>query len=205
MSIKCELERKLAKVFGGLGFNADLAVASVGGIAGVDFQCNACFSLAKTLNANPNEIAQKIAAGFNANNAEFAEAAAQNGFINFTLQNTVLRETAAEIINARRLPLATIQKQTVFFDYGGANVAKELHIGHLRSPIIGEALKRVFEAFGCKTIMPTKHTEVAVIIINSFMFLLVCGIGSSRAVVLFGVGCCGGLFVSNFIRVVHAF
>ena len=50
------------------------------------------------------------------------------------------------------LPLAAQQPRTIFFDYGGANIAKELHIGHLRSPIIGEALKRVFQAFGHKTI-----------------------------------------------------
>jgi arginyl-tRNA synthetase len=108
--------------------------------------------LAKQTAANPNEIAGKIADSFNLGNKKFATASVKNGFINFVLQNAVLQDIAAEIMNTKKLPLAEMQKKTIFFDYGGANVAKELHIGHLRSPIIGEALKRTFEAFGCTTI-----------------------------------------------------
>lgn len=117
-----------------------------------DFQCNTAFALAKQQHQNPNAIATQIAAEWNKQATDLATATVIGGFINFTLSNRQLQAVAEYVIQNQHLPLASQTPRTVFFDYGGANTAKELHIGHLRSPIIGEALKRVFQAFGHKTI-----------------------------------------------------
>ena len=120
-----------------------------------DFQCNTAFTLAKVQHQNPNVIATQIAEQWNAQNTDLATASVIGGFINFTVNDLQWQKLAEFIINNKKLPLPTQTPRTVFFDYGGANTAKELHIGHLRSPIIGEALKRVFQAFGHQTIAGT--------------------------------------------------
>ena len=120
-----------------------------------DFQCNTAFTLAKAQRQNPNVIATQIAEQWNTQNTDLATASVIGGFINFTVNDLQWQKLAEFIINNKKLPLPTQTPRTVFFDYGGANTAKELHIGHLRSPIIGEALKRVFQAFGHQTIAGT--------------------------------------------------
>ncbi|MCQ2381864.1 MAG: arginine--tRNA ligase [Clostridia bacterium] len=117
-----------------------------------DFQCNSAFSLAKQLHKSPIAIANEIADKWNQQYTNLATATAVNGFINLTISDQELTTMAEYVTNNHLLPLAKQAPRTVFFDYGGANIAKELHIGHLRSPIIGEALKRVFQAFGHRTI-----------------------------------------------------
>jgi len=117
-----------------------------------DFQCNTAFTLAKQQHQNPAVIANQITEQWNQQAADLATATAVGGFINFTLTVQQLRVIAEYVTQKNLLPLAKQTPRTVFFDYGGANIAKELHIGHLRSPIIGEALKRTFQAFGHHTI-----------------------------------------------------
>jgi arginyl-tRNA synthetase len=114
-----------------------------------DYQCNAVFALAKERGCNPLELATQIAANFKSTVATCAAVAP--AFLNFRVQNSTLENHAQEILKSGKLPTQTTPPRTVFFDYGGANIAKELHVGHLRSPIVGEALKRVFEALGHKT------------------------------------------------------
>ena len=146
MNIKQTLEQRLQQI-------EPTATLSVSEKA--DFQCNSSFALAKQKHQNPSVIADQIAAQWNQQAADLATATAVNGFINFTLTNQQLQAVAEFVIKNQRLPLPAQTPRTIFFDYGGANIAKELHIGHLRSPIIGEALKRVFQAFGHKTIAGT--------------------------------------------------
>ena len=117
-----------------------------------DFQCNTAFALAKQRQQNPAMIASQLAEQWNQQASDLATVTTVGGFMNFTLNDEQLAKIANFVIDNQRLPLPTQTPRTIFFDYGGANVAKELHIGHLRSPIIGEALKRVFQAFGHKTI-----------------------------------------------------
>ena len=64
-----------------------------------------------------------------------------------------LNEFSNFVLNDENVGIEKVEKpRLVFFDYGGANVAKELHVGHLRSPIVGESLKRVHIALGDKTL-----------------------------------------------------
>lgn len=143
MNIKQILEQRLQQI-------EPTATLSVSEKA--DFQCNVAFLLAKQRQQNPHEIANQIVVQWNQNASDLATATAVNGFINFNLTDQQLQIIAEFVTKNRRLPLPQQKPRTIFFDYGGANIAKELHIGHLRSPIIGEALKRVFQAFGHKTI-----------------------------------------------------
>ncbi len=146
MNLKQSIEQRLQQI-------EPTATLSVSEKA--DFQCNTAFALAKQQHQNPNVIATKIAEQWNQQAADLATATTAGGFINFTLTDQQLRAVADFVVSNHKLPLPTQTPRTIFFDYGGANIAKELHIGHLRSPIIGEALKRVFQAFGHRTIAGT--------------------------------------------------
>ena len=121
--------------------------------AGVDFcdyQCNAAFAIAKERGCKPIDVANEIVAKFK---SKIATAVAHpSGFVNISLTDDALNDMADDVIKVKKLPLPRQKRQTVFFDYGGANVAKQLHIGHLRAPIVGEALKRVYTALGHHTI-----------------------------------------------------
>ena len=117
-----------------------------------DYQYNGAFKLAKVLHNSPINIANEIVNKLS-NNSLFKEVTNVNGFVNMTLSDSALVEYVNEVIND--FDINTYKEntnETIFLDYGGANVAKALHAGHLRSPNIGEALKRLCEAVGYKTI-----------------------------------------------------
>lgn len=121
-----------------------------------DFQTNIAFSLAKINKNSPIYIANQIVDSLKnlINDIEFF--AVNPGFINFKLSFNFLENYFNNInFNKDLLPNPTNNGDLVVFDYGGANVAKQLHIGHLRSPIIGESLKRLYNLFGFKTISDT--------------------------------------------------
>jgi arginyl-tRNA synthetase len=121
-----------------------------------DYQCNAAFKIAKDTNRKAGEVANELCAKFAPLLGEIATVSAhQSGFVNLILTPKSVQKQAKNIIQTGVLPLKSVQKRVIFFDYGGANIAKQLHIGHLRSPIIGEALKRVFKAFGHTTVSDT--------------------------------------------------
>jgi len=125
---------------------------------GVDYQCNDCFALFKKLDKNmswvsPFDLAESISKNFK---SEFTEInVSKPAFLNFRIKNSQLVKIAKDINKNGKLQLENQEKQTVFFDYGGANIGKELHAGHLRTIIVGEALIRVYNAFGHDTIADT--------------------------------------------------
>ena len=113
-----------------------------------DFQCNGCFSLAKKYGKAPLAIAEEIVSAIQEND-EFEFNAVKPAFINIKLTNKALSSVANEYAQDPLGGLKThSQKQKVILDYGGANVAKALHIGHLRPAIIGESLKRLYKIMG---------------------------------------------------------
>ncbi|MEC7795955.1 MAG: arginine--tRNA ligase, partial [Pseudomonadota bacterium] len=115
-----------------------------------DFQSNGALAAAKALKANPRELAGKIAERLGAD-ARFASVeVAGPGFINLKIADAVLAERAAEVAaDAEHAGAAVVaDPRKVVIDYGGPNVAKPMHVGHLRSAIIGESLKRLFRFRG---------------------------------------------------------
>lgn len=124
-----------------------------------DYQYNGAFKLAKIMHKSPMVIADEIVNKLK-NNDMFKEVSNVNGFINITLSDKALIDYINEIVNNFDINTFKINTdETIFLDYGGANVAKALHAGHLRSPNIGEALKRLCEAVGYKTISDVHYGD----------------------------------------------
>ncbi len=117
-----------------------------------DYQSNFAMIVCKDLGQKPFEIAQNIVDNIEKDeNLDFL--VAMPGFINVKVSNELLSSFANETLNDKNLGVEQVKNpRLVFFDYGGANVAKELHVGHLRSPIIGEALKRLHQVMGDKVL-----------------------------------------------------
>ena len=124
-----------------------------------DYQYNGAFKLAKIIHKSPMIIADEIVSKLKDNDM-FKEVSNVNGFINITLSDKALIDYLNEIVNNFDINTFKINTdETIFLDYGGANVAKALHAGHLRSPNIGEALKRLCEAVGYKTISDVHYGD----------------------------------------------
>ena len=117
-----------------------------------EYQCNGALAAAKAYHCAPIQIAQKVVEELDAQDFSLAEAV-MPGFINLRLSGSFL---AGYLEQMRTAPDFGVEKsgtgKTVVVDYGGANVAKPLHIGHLRPAIIGESLKRLHKFMGYNTI-----------------------------------------------------
>jgi arginyl-tRNA synthetase len=118
-----------------------------------DYQTNAALVLAKQRGENPRAVAQKIIDHLNV--AEWSEAPtiAGAGFINFTLKPVTVAAQAAELLRDDRLgvPLAEMSHRIVI-DFGSPNVAKPMHVGHIRSIVLGDALARIAKFLGHEVI-----------------------------------------------------
>ena len=114
-----------------------------------EFQCNGAMPAAKTAHKAPIQIANEVIAQLKGSDLfSFCEAVAP-GFINLRVSDTALTEHLEQMRISDRLGVPGEHKaRTVVLDYGGPNVAKPLHIGHLRSAIIGESIKRIYRYFG---------------------------------------------------------
>lgn len=114
-----------------------------------DFQSNGALAAAKALKANPRELAARVAERLAADPRLSSVEVAGPGFINMKLSNAALAQRAAEVAADDELAGASrVEPRKVVIDYGGPNVAKPMHVGHLRSAIIGESLKRLFRLRG---------------------------------------------------------
>lgn len=134
------------------GYNDKLSVTFSNMPKLCDFQCNDCFSLAKKYGKNPFDIAEDIVKNIE-NNEDFEFSAVRPAFINIKLTDKKLSQIGNEFLKDERGGVPKHEhSQKVIMDYGGANVAKALHVGHLRSPIIGESLKRLYKFLGDEVI-----------------------------------------------------
>jgi len=118
-----------------------------------DFQCNGALAAAKAAGRNPREIAQSVAEHLRANPAVGGVEVAGPGFINLKVSLAALSARADALAADDRTGAMTVdRRRRVLVDYGGPNVAKEMHVGHLRASIIGEAVKRIFRFRGDETV-----------------------------------------------------
>jgi arginyl-tRNA synthetase len=118
-----------------------------------DFQCNGALAAAKAHGANPREIGAALAAAMRAHPAVASADIAGPGFVNLVLADAALAERAQTLAADDRAGAAPVAlPRRVLVDYGGPNVAKEMHVGHLRASIIGEAIKRLHRFAGDTTL-----------------------------------------------------
>lgn len=118
-----------------------------------DYQANMAMGLAKQLGRKPPEVAQEIVTKLPANPLVESAIVAGPGFINLKLKDTWLAEQVHGMAADARLGVAPAAKpRTVIVEYSSPNVAKPLHVGHLRSTIIGDALARLLLHLGHKVI-----------------------------------------------------
>lgn len=117
------------------------------------FQCNGAMAAAKAAKSNPRAVAEKIVAKLSSNSVFSKVEIAGPGFINLTVTDAYLNDIVGQIAADERSGVAPLYHgETVMLDYGGPNVAKPMHVGHLRSSIIGDSLRRILQFSGYKTI-----------------------------------------------------
>ncbi len=117
-----------------------------------DFQANAAMALAKQVGRAPREVATAIVEHLDTAGLCSAVEVAGPGFINLTLAPESLSRAAADLLGDQRLGVTTAERRRVAIDYSAPNVAKEMHVGHLRSTILGDALARVLHFAGHEVI-----------------------------------------------------
>jgi len=119
-----------------------------------DYQSNIAMMLGKHLKMNPRDFAQQLVDALEAQpNAIATAEIAGPGFLNFRITNQAWRQQALSISQDERLGVPTIENpQTIVVDFSGPNVAKPMHIGHIRSTIIGDSLSKIATFLGHKII-----------------------------------------------------
>lgn len=125
--------------------------------AGVDYQCDVAMGLGKKLGRPPREIAAAVAEQLKAGDLIEKPEIAGPGFLNLVLRDGWLEEQAVALLDDARLGATTAETpRRIAIDYGSPNVAKEMHVGHLRSSIIGDAIARLLRFQGHEVI-PHNH------------------------------------------------
>lgn len=113
-----------------------------------DYQANGIMATAKKLGKNPREFAQNVLDVAELSGIAEKTEIAGPGFINIFLDKNWLANALNQALNEKNLGISAVKKQTIVADYSSPNVAKEMHVGHLRSTIIGDAVVRTLEFLG---------------------------------------------------------
>ena len=153
MSIMTELNKEVNNIIKEVGYDIDNLILQPSGRRDLgQFQLNDAMNLAKIYKKSPRVIAEDIVKELEKDNRFTNLNIAGPGFINITLTDEYLGSLLTKIYEDKSLNIDKREKKTAVLDYGGANVAKALHVGHLRSANIGEALKRLATLLGYEVI-----------------------------------------------------
>ena len=158
LSLEKIINAKLAAVFNELNLNPQFAAVKVSDRPDLsDFQCNGALALAKAEKKNPREIASAIAAKLE-QDADFAKVSVDGpGFLNLKINDTLIAKVLDGMAADERFGCEKVSEpRKIVLDSGGPNVAKALHVGHLRSAAIGEAIRRI-EIFAGNEVIADVH------------------------------------------------
>ena len=151
-TIQQELTQTLSAAFSAAGYDAALGEARLSDRPELgDYQCNGALAAAKRYHKAPLVIAEEVTGAIPAD-AGFSAEIVRPGFINLKVSPSLMRQKLAELSADADLGIPKKAPKKIVLDYGGPNVAKPLHIGHLRSAVIGESLKRILRAVGCEVL-----------------------------------------------------
>jgi len=154
MNIRKKLDKIITKALHDTGAEDSPAVVKLSARPEFgDYQANGIMSAAKKLTMNPRDLASKVLQNLDLNEIAEKIEIAGPGFLNIHLKNEWIAEQAEKALLSEALEVEkTGQPQTVVIDYSAPNLAKEMHVGHLRSTIIGDAMARVLGYVGHKII-----------------------------------------------------
>ncbi len=158
LSLEKIINAKLAEVFNALQLNPQYAVVKVSDRPDLsDFQCNGALALAKSEKKNPREIATQIAAKLQ-EDPDFSKISVDGpGFLNLSINNSLIAKVLDAMSEDERFGCEKVANpHKIVLDSGGPNVAKALHVGHLRSAAIGEAIRRI-EIFAGNEVISDVH------------------------------------------------
>ena len=144
----------VSEAFETAGYDRDLGKVTLSNRPDLcEYQCNGAMAGAKRFHKAPMMIAQDVAGVLEGCDAFESVQAAAPGFLNLTLSSQLLSGFLNEMKEDERLGVPCSDNvKKIIIDYGGANVAKPLHVGHLRSAVIGESIKRILHFLGHETI-----------------------------------------------------
>lgn len=144
----------VSQAFASCGYDASLGVVTPSDRLDLcQFQCNGAFAAAKQYHKAPFIVAEEVAQVLREDGVFSKVEVAKPGFLNLTLTDAFMLSMVNEIGSDPHVGIPQAEKPaTIVLDYGGPNVAKPLHIGHLRSAIIGESIKRMARAAGHRVI-----------------------------------------------------
>ena len=154
MNIQALLSEKVSQAMIAAGAPADCEpqVRQSAKVQFGDYQANGMMAVAKKLGMAPRQLAEQVLSHLDLNGIAKKVEIAGPGFINIFLEPAFLAEHVSQALSSDRLGIAQPEPQTVVVDYSAPNVAKEMHVGHLRSTIIGDAAVRTLELMGHKVI-----------------------------------------------------
>ncbi len=144
------IAQSVSQAFAGCGYGPSYGKVTVSNRPDLcEYQCNGSLPAAKVYHKAPMVIAQEVADKLRTSDCFASVEAAKPGFLNLKLTPEAIAAYLGRMAAAEKFGLETEEHPgTIVVDYGGPNVAKPLHVGHLRSAIIGESIKRIFRYFG---------------------------------------------------------